>query len=141
MIVLASPILNIINWYNPDSRRVYVPIGLDSLTLTIREYLTFWAIFGSPIHLIIAMVIIIALIKYPGSVPLFGFNSNRPIWSILWTLVILAAAIFFILFYVEEDSSIKLIERLYTLIVIYFLAQLRSSLTYSNIFLSNKVAA
>jgi hypothetical protein len=141
VIVLASPILNIVNWYNPQRQLVFVPIGLDCLTITIREYLTYWLIFGSPIFLIIATVIIIALIKYPSAVPLFGFNANRPIWSIVWTIVFLVAVIYFFLFYVEKNSTIKLIERLYTLVVIYFLFQLRSSMIYSKIFLSKGVAA
>ncbi|HUI31621.1 MAG TPA: hypothetical protein VLX91_15530 [Candidatus Acidoferrales bacterium] len=128
--IALSPILNIIDWYQSDQKLVFVPIGIDSLTITIWQYLLLWSMFGVPSIIFTS----VCLAGYPGRKSLFGFNKDRPVWSTVWSILSIGTIAYATFMYVEPNSRIMVLERLYTVLLVVLVLHLRTAVIYSNLF-------
>lgn len=66
--------------------------------------------------------------NYPGSVSLHAWNAGRPIWSAIWTLVAVVAAVAFLVFTPWSDAADHPFLIAHVLLDTYFLLVLRSGL-------------
>lgn len=70
---------------------------------------------------------------YPGRVSLFAFTRERPVWSSVWTTVLLAVAALEIWSLISSVMGLFPLDVLSELLAIYLLLCCRSSLMYSRV--------
>jgi hypothetical protein len=129
VLFMAHPILTLMSFYYPKLNYVYIPIGIDSLTLPIEEYIILWFLFSVPLFILVW----ISLYKYSGRVSLFTFNSNRPFWSVFWTLFALGFIVWIVGAWIEPTSKYKMLDKIHAGLSAIFTLYLRSSIVSSTI--------
>jgi hypothetical protein len=137
ILFVANPILTLMSFYYPKLKYVYIPIGIDSLTLSIGDYLILWFVFSIPLILLV----LLSLYKYPGQVSLLVFNRIRPFWSIFWTLFALVFIIWIVGAWIEPTSKYKMLDKFHAGLSALFTLYLRSSIVSSTIFQKSSRAA
>lgn len=78
-LVLSGPLFDLGEYpYLPETGYLYVPLGLDALTVRPLEWLLLWVVLSTPL----ALVTWLALRAYPGSISLFSSNRVKPYWTL-----------------------------------------------------------
>lgn len=117
-------------YYTTELERGSFPVEADSIGLPFGMFMFGWLV-GAPVA---ALLIWLALRSYPGSVSLFSFNSERPYWSVFWS-VLFAVPMFYDLFFaVESVYRLQPLDVVQALLAAYLLLCLRSSIVYSKMF-------
>jgi hypothetical protein len=127
--MLFQPFTEAVFYYTNAVRGEYPP-NADAIEISIVEF-AFGCFLLSPV---LFGFIWFCLREYPGAVPLYAFNSSRPFWSIIWTLL------FALMVFAEVRASVNGVRERYPMDVvnacftIYLLLCLRSSVIYSTAF-------
>jgi hypothetical protein len=82
LLYLTAPIVEWV-FYSTELARGTFPVNADSISIPLFGFMVVWLI-GAPEAVLIVWFV---LRSYPGRVPLFGINRNRPIWSFVWSAV------------------------------------------------------
>ena len=96
VLYLTAPLVEWV-YYSTELARGNFPVDADSISLPLFRFMVVWLV-GAPIARLIMWFL---LRSYPGRVPLFGFNRERPVWSLVWS------AVFSFLVYKELTFSVR----------------------------------
>jgi hypothetical protein len=137
---LSGTIWNFID-YERDWKTSQERMGISSSLGTYQFLLTvFVIIYVLPIQIILTTI---ALIKYPGKVPLQCWNGRRPYWNIFWSLGTIVPLMYFPTVCLFDSLWRKEIMYHPELIILFFVSlhyalYLRASIVMSNLFVSTK---
>jgi len=128
-LVLSGPLFDLSEYpYLPETAYLYVPLGLDTLTVRPLEWLLLWVVLSTPL----ALVTWLALRDYPGSISLLGMNRLKPYWTlglsgacVLATIPVLGEA-----FEGEHDRLWTGVRLLRAMFWIYWLLSIRALLVH-----------
>lgn len=118
-VFLTSPLVVALYFFSRWLRGDYPP-DADSIGIPILGY----ALFYLPFFMILLCA---ALWKYPGRVPLYAWNRERPVWSVWWTLVFLILAYQAILMVVDAIQGRMLLVAVFFILQLHVLLLLRGS--------------
>ena len=129
LLYLTAPL---IEWYfyTTELARGSFPPDADSIAIPLFRFVIVWVL-GAPI---VALLVWFALRDYPGAVSLFAFNRARLIWSAVWTLVFGYLVVQEFAFAVASFQKSQPFDVIRSLLLVYLMLCLRSSLIYSNFF-------
>ena len=86
LLILSQPIFSIC-FYSWNLLRDVYPPNADAIAIPIASDFIAWIIWAPLLLFVLSSTVFKA---YPESIPLVNWNRDRPIWSILWTLLFLA---------------------------------------------------
>ena len=98
----------------------------DLAALKIYPLIILWLI-GLPL---VGFVLWGALKTYPGRVSLFSFNSGRPYWSLVWSILFAFPIFQYTFFCIASISRGELIDVAHACAMTYLLMCLRSSIVF-----------
>lgn len=131
---LFSEPLKIADYYQTNLERgAYSPYA-DAISIPFMQFMVGWCI-TLPF---ILFFVLFALWEYPGALPLWAHNSQRPVWSIFWSVLcgLLITSLLYSTFWdVIEFFPLSVAHDGLT---IYVLLCLRCSLIYSTAFTAPK---
>jgi hypothetical protein len=133
--ILAQPLVEAV-YYSTNLGRGAYPTDADSIGIPIFQFVFGWLL---TLPVVIAFVWF-ALREYPGSVPLAAYNTARPIWSFLWSAVLLLLAASYVWFAFQSIMRGLPFDVAAALLSIYLLLCLRSSVVYSSAFMRRSQA-
>jgi hypothetical protein len=111
-------------YYKWGLRMGAFPTNADSIGIPLSASWTGWLI-GWPIILLFAVVV---SCTYVGDLPFTFFDRARPIWSLLWTVLILILTIWMVLGATYNLRYLQIVDFADALMVSYVLLSLRSAL-------------
>ncbi len=131
-LVLSGPLFDLGEYpYLPETGYLYVPLGLDALTVRPVEWLLLWVVLGTPL----ALVTWLALRAYPGSISLLSSNRAKPYWTLAVSGVCALAVVQVLGEALEGDHSrfwtgVRLLR---ALLSIYWLLSIRALLVHRTV--------
>ena len=134
---LSAPI---VEWfyYRTELGRGSYTVNADSIGLPIGRF-TVVCLIGLPL---LAALLWLVLRSYPGSVSLLGFNTARPYWSIVWSMIFAYPVIRELVFCVESAFLGNPLDVAHAGLMSYLMLCLRGSIVYGGLsFSRNKIAS
>lgn len=125
LLYLAGPLRE---WFylSTEQARGSFPVDSDSIALGLVKFGVGWAILAP----FFALILWLSLRLYPGAVPLFGLNGERPYRSVVWSMIF-AVPIFYELFFAAQSVfRAQPLDVAGALLITYLLLCLRSSIVY-----------
>jgi len=116
-------------YYETNFRRGAYPPEADTIIIGQMQAVMGWVL-TLPIFLAFFWF---SFRHYPGRVSLFAFTPERPVWSGIWSAVLLAFAALEAWSLVESVRGLFPLDVLSELLAIYLLLCCRSSLMYSRV--------
>jgi hypothetical protein len=125
LLYLSDPL---IEWHylKMDLDRGAFPVNQDSIIIGLYRFVLGWLIL-SPLY---AALLWFSMRKYPGKKPLFGFNSDRFYWSLIWSFAF-ALPVFYEVFSAAQRLHGEYpLEVISSLVFAYLLLCFRTSIVY-----------
>jgi hypothetical protein len=127
--ILAEPVVEVI-YYKTNLHRGAYPSNADSIIIPIYQFIFGWVV-TLPVML---GFVWFALRDYPGSVSFLAYNTARPVWSFLWSVVLLLLAASYVWFAGQSIMRGSPLDVAASLLSIYPLLCFRSSIVFSKAF-------
>jgi hypothetical protein len=133
--ILAEPIVEVV-YYTTNLRRGAYPVNADSIAIPIYQFTFGWLV---TLPVVLAFVWFV-LRDYPGSVSFLAYNTERPVWSFLWSAVLLLLVASYVWFAVQSITRGFPLDVAAALLSIYLLLCFRSSIVFSRAFVRRSQA-
>jgi glucan phosphoethanolaminetransferase (alkaline phosphatase superfamily) len=122
---LVSPLVEWIN-YKTDLLNGTYDVNYDSIGLPFGLYLIAWLL-GLPLLLILLWFV---WKRYPGRISFLYFNSERPYWSLVCSLIAVFLISWNLFFIFEQTNEANTLNIFYTVFEVYLILCLRSVLIF-----------
>jgi hypothetical protein len=116
-------------YYETNYRRGAYPPEADTIIIGQMSAVTGW---GITLPLFLGFFWF-CFRQYPGRVSFFAFTRERPVWSSIWTAVLLALVALEVWALIGSATGLFPLDALSELLAIYLLLCCRSSLMYSTV--------
>lgn len=128
--VFAQPFVEFV-YYSTNLDRGAYPVDADSISIPLFQLAFGWLV---TLPAVLAFVWF-ALRDYPGSVSFIAHNSRRPIWSFVWSLVLLLLAASYVWFAFQSIMRGFPLDVAAALLSTYLVLCFRSSIIFSRAFM------
>lgn len=113
-------------FYTTELVRGSFPANADSISIPLFQFMFGWVVFAP----VAALIIWFCLRDYQGKRSLFGFNRERLVWSLIWSLIFAYPTFDEIFFIGESLYKLQPFDALQSLLNSYVLLCLRSAIVY-----------